>query len=73
MIFQSGADLLRARQLVQERLNLAQGRLPAVVKPPVLMAPYSSLSRAMKIGLTSKTLAQMDLSELARWTIRPRA
>ncbi len=72
MIFDAGTDLLRARQLVQERLNLAQGRLPAVVKPPVLMAPYSSLSRVLKVGLTSKTLSQMELSELALWTIRPR-
>ena len=72
MIFDSGTDILQARQLVQERLNLAQNRLPAVVKPPVLMAPYSSLSRALKIGLTSKTLSQMELSELSLWTIRPR-
>ncbi len=72
MIFDAGTDILRARQVVQERLNLAQNRLPAVVKPPVLMAPYSSLSRALKVGLTSKTLAQMELSELALWTIRPR-
>ncbi len=26
----------------------------------------------MKIGVSSKTLTQMDLSELAKWTIRPR-
>lgn len=72
MIFDTGTDILKARQLVQERLNLAQGRLPAVVKPPVLMAPYSSLSRVLKVGLTSKTLSQMEMSELARWTMRPR-
>ncbi|MBI5690174.1 MAG: efflux RND transporter permease subunit [Verrucomicrobia bacterium] len=72
MIFDTGTDILRARQLVQERLNLAQNRLPAVVKPPVLMAPYSSLSRVLKVGLTSKTLSQMELSELALWTMRPR-
>ena len=40
LIFQDGADVLRARRLVQERLMLAQSRLPAVVKTPVLMAPY---------------------------------
>ncbi|MCC7003949.1 MAG: efflux RND transporter permease subunit, partial [Gemmatimonadaceae bacterium] len=72
MIFDTGTDILRARQLVQERLNLAQNRLPAVVKPPVLMAPYSSLSRVLKVGLTSATLSQMELSELSLWTIRPR-
>lgn len=72
MIFETGTDILEARQMVQERLNLAQNRLPAVIKPPVLMAPYSSLSRVLKVGLTSQTLDQMELSELARWTIRPR-
>lgn len=72
MIFETGTDIIKARQLVQERLNLAQSRLPAVVKPPVLMAPHSSLSRVLKVGLTSKTLSQMEMSELARWTIRPR-
>jgi Cu/Ag efflux pump CusA len=72
MIFNTGTDILKARQLVQERLNLAQNRLPAVVKPPVLMAPYSSLSRVLKVGLRSETLSQMQLSELAVWTMRPR-
>ncbi len=72
MIFETGTDILKARQFVQERLNLAQNRLPAVVKPPVLMAPYSSLSRVLKVGLTSGTLSQMELSELALWTMRPR-
>jgi Cu/Ag efflux pump CusA len=72
MIFHSGTDILKARQLVQERLNLAQSRLPAVVKPSVLMAPHSSLSRVLKVGLTSGTLDQMQLSELAVWTMRPR-
>jgi Cu/Ag efflux pump CusA len=70
MIFDTGTDLLRARQLVQERLNLAQNRLPGVARPPVLMAPYSSLSRVLKVGLTSKTLSQTEMSELARWTLR---
>lgn len=72
MIFKQDTDILKARQLVQERLALAQARLPAVVKPPVLMSPYSSLSRAMKVGMTSKTMSQTELSELALWTVRPR-
>lgn len=72
MIFDTGTEILKARQLVQERLSIAQNRLPAVVKPPVLMAPYSSLSRVLKVGLTSTNLSQMELSELSLWTIRPR-
>lgn len=72
LIFAQGTDLLTARQLVQERLALSTPRLPAVVKPPVILPPLSSLSRAMKIGLTSESLTQMDLTVLSKWTIRPR-
>jgi len=72
MIFQPNTDVIRARQMVQERLNLAQNRLPSVVKPPVLMAPFSSLSRVLKVGLSSTELDQMELSELAVWTLRPK-
>jgi CzcA family heavy metal efflux pump len=68
--FAPGTDLLRARQLVQERL--AAVSLPAVARAPHVLPPLSSLSRVLKIGVTSKSLSQMELSELARWTIRPR-
>jgi len=71
-IFEPGTDLMRARQLVQERVATVAPRLPAVARPPVLLPPLSSTSRALKIGVSSKTLSQMDLSELATWTIRPR-
>src|SRR3954454_22822937 len=75
LIFQEGTNLMTARQLVNERLTIAASRLPAVVRPPVILSPLSSLSRVMKIGVTSKVpgaISQMDLSELAKWTIRPR-
>src|SRR5947209_13406313 len=72
LIFEDGTDLIRARQLVQERLTTEATRLPAIARPPVILSPLSSTSRAMKIGITSKTLSQMDMTELAKWTIRPR-
>ena len=72
LIFGTGADRLSARQLVQERLTRVAATLPAAVRPPVILSPLSSLSRVMKIGVSSKTLSQMDLTTLARWTIRPR-
>jgi CzcA family heavy metal efflux pump len=72
LIFEPGTDLLRARQLVQERLTTLASQLPAVARAPVLLAPLSSTSRVMKIGITSKKFSQMELSTLARWTIRPR-
>ncbi|MBX7166272.1 MAG: efflux RND transporter permease subunit [Pirellulales bacterium] len=72
MIFQDGTDLMQARQLVQERLAIEASRLPQVTKPPVILPPLSSTSRVLKVGITSKKLTQMELSELAKWTIRPR-
>jgi CzcA family heavy metal efflux pump len=72
LIFAEGSDLMRARQLVQERLAVEATRLPVVAKPPVILSPLSSTSRLLKIGVSSKKLNQMELSELARWTIRPK-
>ncbi len=72
LLLQEGADLYRARQLVQERLAVETPRLPSVARPPVILQPLSSLSRMMKIGLWSDKLSQRDLTELAVWTIRPR-
>ena len=72
MIFEEGAELMGARQLVQERLLRIASNLPTAAHPPVILSPLSSLSRVMKIGLTSSRLSQVELSTLARWTIRPR-
>ena len=72
LIFGQGTDLMRARQMVQERLALEASRLPAVARPPVMLSPLSSTSRAMKIGITSTNLSQMEMTQLAKWTIRPR-
>ena len=72
LILNESADLLRTRQLVQERLAIVAGQLPAVANPPVILSPLSSTSRVMKIGMSSTKLSQVDLSTLARWTIRPR-
>ena len=72
LIFQEGTDLMRARQMVQERLGTLAGRLPAVAHAPVMLSPLSSTSRVLKIGVSSKTKDQVELTTLAKWTIRPR-
>jgi CzcA family heavy metal efflux pump len=71
LAFQPGTDLMRARQLVQERLNLAHA-LPNVSKPPVMLQPVSTTSRAMIVGLSPKEVSLVDASVLARWTITPK-
>lgn len=70
--FASGTDVIKARQLVQERISRVTPQLPTVARPPVMLTPLSSTSRVMKIGVTSKTLSQMDMTTLVRWTARPR-
>jgi CzcA family heavy metal efflux pump len=69
IIFKRGINLLRARQLVQERLALASTRLPVGVGPPVMLQPLSSTSRTMKIGLESKDMSLLDLSMITYWKI----
>lgn len=66
LYFKRGSDLITARNLVNERLSQTAARLPKVVNPPVILPPLSSLSRAMKIGLSSEKLALMSNLELTR-------
>ena len=72
LLFEDGTDLMAARQLVQERLQRVALTLPAAADSPVMLSPLSALSRVLKIGLTSETLSQIELTTLAKWTIRPR-
>src|SRR6266536_1014129 len=72
LLFKPGTDLLRARQLVQERVATASPSLPTWAAPPVMLAPVSATGRAMQIGMTSKTHSLIEMSMTAYWTIRAR-
>ena len=72
LIFKPGTDLIRARQLVQERVALVTPTLPSWAALPTLLPPLSSTARTMKIGLSSSEMSLIELSELTRWKIRPR-
>jgi Cu/Ag efflux pump CusA len=71
LYFEKGTPVLRARQMVSERLTQAHA-LPNVSKSPAMIQPLSSSSRVAMVGLSSKTVSLIDMSVLARWTIRPR-
>jgi CzcA family heavy metal efflux pump len=72
LIFDRHTDLIHARQLVQERLDLVAPNLPTWAAPPVMLQPLSATSRAMKIGIRSDSLNLMQQSMIAYWTIKQR-
>jgi Cu/Ag efflux pump CusA len=71
IVFKRGTDLMKARQMVAERLSQAYA-LPHVSKAPIMIQPRSATSRVLIVGLSSKTLTPIQMSVLARWTIVPR-
>jgi CzcA family heavy metal efflux pump len=71
LVFKPGTDPMHARQVVQERLTQAHA-LPNVSHPPQMLQPLSSTNRVMLVSLTSDQQSLIEMSVLARWTIRPR-
>lgn len=71
MTFEPGTDVLKARQVVAERLTQSAA-LPNVAKAPVMLQPLSSLNRFMIVGLSSTEKSLIEMSVLARWDIQPR-
>ena len=71
LTFEPGTDIFKARQVVAERLTQAHA-LPNVSKPPAMLQPLSAENRVMMVSLRGGDLSLIDMSVLARWTIRPR-
>jgi CzcA family heavy metal efflux pump len=71
LLFKPGTDLMRARQMVNERMTQARA-LPNVSTPPTLLQPVATANRIMNVGLSSKSVSLTDMSVQAQWTIVPR-
>jgi len=71
--FDWGTEIFRNRQLVAERLQLLEGRLPPGMQP--IMGPVTSIMGEIQfVGVTSpeSQVSPMELRSFADWTLRPR-
>lgn len=72
--FKWGVDIYRARQIIQERLQLVQGQLPESAQAPQLMPVTSAVSWLLKFALVdwSGNHREHELRAMADWDIRNR-
>ncbi len=71
-VFEMGTDIFRARQLVNEKLQLAIPRLPQGVGEPQMMLFSLPVGIILKMSLRSDQTSLMELRSFADWTLRPR-
>jgi len=78
--FDWGTDIFIARQIVNEKLQIAAASLPAGIDRPILAPISSIMGEIMLIGVSLDSIATsngralnaMDLRSIADWTIRRR-
>ena len=70
--FEWGTDIYQARQIVNEKLQLANSSLPPEQAAPVLAPIASIMGDIMFIALHSDRHDLMQLKTAADWTLRPR-
>ncbi len=70
--FDWGTDLFRARQIVNERLQLAVAQLPDDVTAPVLAPVSSIMGEILLVGMTAPEARLMEARTAADWTVRRR-
>ncbi len=70
--FEWGVDILQARQIVSERLQLVAPTLPPGVDPPVIGPVTSFMGDVVFVGLTSERHTPMELRTTAEWTVSRR-
>lgn len=72
VIFQWGTDIYQARQLVTERLQQAQSKLPEGVEIPRISPISSPIGTILKFAFTADTTSMMELRRLVDWQVTNR-
>jgi Cu/Ag efflux pump CusA len=72
VVFASNTDIYLDRQLINERLQNVQGRLPSTAQPPVMLPVTSAVGWLLKYSLVSDKLSPEELRTYSDWEIRPR-
>lgn len=70
--FDWGTDKYIARQIVNEKLQLAAGQIPRDVGPPTLAPISSIMGEILFVAVRSDRHTPMEVREVADWTIRRR-
>ena len=65
-------DIYLARQIVSEKIAMAEEELPDNVGNPTLGPQSSILGELLIVGMTADSTSMLDLRTIADWTIRPR-
>ncbi len=71
VVFEDGMDILRARQLVQERLLGVMGSMPPGVDAPELGPLTGGLGEIYQFTVSSPTRSSSELLELVRFRVTP--
>lgn len=70
--FEWGTDILQARQIVAEKLQLARAGLPPELPPPHMAPAASVMGEIMFLALTSDRHSGAELKSTADWVLRRR-
>lgn len=69
--FDWGTDILKARQIVSEKLITAASEMPLGVSQPILAPQSSVMGEIFFIGMQADSTSMMDMRTLAEWEIKP--
>ncbi|HQB36975.1 MAG TPA: efflux RND transporter permease subunit, partial [Bacteroidales bacterium] len=69
--FDWGTDILKARQIVSEKLIAVSSLMPLGIGQPVLAPQSSVMGEIFFIGLQADSTSLMDLRTIAEWNIKP--